>query len=226
MKMPPWSYSSLTKFETCPRQYWLTKVAKKVTEPPTEATTHGTRVHEALEFRVKENRSLPEDLVKLEPIVARFDKFKDKGKVFTELEMALTSSFSPTGFFESDAWVRGIIDVGVEVGDKASLLDYKTGKVKPDSDQLKLFAAFYMQTYKHVKVVNTGFIWLKFDKYTGESYTREDLPSIWNDFLPRVQRMEIAYDKDKWIPKPSGLCRGWCPAGRENCEFWSPKQTK
>jgi hypothetical protein len=50
-------------------------------------------------------------------------------------------------------------------------------------------------------------------------FTREQLPEIWNEFLPRLSRVAAAYEDDKWLPKPSGLCKNWCPVGQSLCEF-------
>jgi len=45
--MKAWSYSSLKKFKTCPKQYAEVKIFKNFTEPPfTEATLYGTNFHE------------------------------------------------------------------------------------------------------------------------------------------------------------------------------------
>ena len=42
----PWSYSSLTSYETCPRRYDLVRNKRVVKEPPTEATIWGNKVHD------------------------------------------------------------------------------------------------------------------------------------------------------------------------------------
>ena len=73
--------------------------------------------------------------------------------------------------------------------------------------------------YPWVDKVVTGFIWLKTSEFDKEVFTREQLPEIWSEFMPRLARVAIAYDQDKWTPKPSGLCKKWCPVGRQLCEF-------
>lgn len=220
--MKAWSYSSLTKFETCPRQYYLTKVARVVVEGSTEATEWGTRVHTALEERVRDKTPLPPWASQWEPLVAKFDRFGDR--VFCELEMGLTKSFQPTGFSSDDCWYRGIIDVAIH-GKRTLLGDWKTGKVKNDHDQLKLFAATYMSSHKDVQSCLTKYYWLKESRSTTLEIKRDEVPLIWQEFIPRVNRIAVAHEKDKWVPKPSGLCNGWCPVGPDHCEFWKPKRT-
>lgn len=222
VKIPAWSHTSLTKFETCPRQYWLVRVAKKVVDVPGEQALWGQRVHKALELRVKDGTPLPDGMQKWEPICARI--LKTDGKLLTEQKMALDKNLRQVEWFAPTCWMRGVLDLSIEKNNKAVLFDYKTGKMKPDNDQLKLFAGMFMSAKPHIEKVTTGFIWLVNGKTTNAKFTRDDLPAIWQEYSVRSQRLDAAYQKDRWIPNPSGLCAGWCPAGRENCEFWSPKR--
>jgi hypothetical protein len=217
MKAPPWSYSSLTAYETCPRRYYLTRVTKDIVEPETDATRWGTEVHTALENRVKDGIPVPDSMKKWERLADRVKMYG--GEVFTERQYALTADFKQTGWRDADAWVRGIVDVGVLLGDRAVIADWKTGKVKTDSDQLKLFAAFVFHTEPGVEKVNTGFVWLAHKKITSEKFVRGDVSRVWQGFIPRVRRVEIAYEADKWEPRPSGLCKAWCPVGKARCTY-------
>ena len=215
-KTPAWSYTSLTTFETCPKRYYLTRVTKEVKEPPSEAMTWGNTVHKALELRIKDKTPLPAVMQDYEKYCASIEA--SPGRVFTETQYALNAKFERTGWFDKDVWCRGVVDVGVINGKKAAALDWKTGKVKEDSKQMMLFAGFILHTEPEVETVSTGFIWLKHNKVNKETYTREQLPEIWQEFLPRVRRLEVAYEQNKWEAKPSGLCRAWCPVGKSLCD--------
>lgn len=216
MTIPAWSFSGLSQYTNCARQFKLQRIDKVIPYQETEATLHGSRVHLALEEYVRDGKPLPDDCRK-------YQKFADKivslgGEVFVEKEFALTRSLDPCDFKDNNAWCRGIIDVGAVKGDRAFVGDYKTGKIRPDSDQLKLFAAFVMHHYPDVDKVRTAYVWLKFDKTTVETYTRDDLPAIWDHFNAKVRKLEMSYENDKWVPRPSGLC-GWCNCSRTDCEF-------
>lgn len=102
---------------------------------------------------------------------------------------------------------------------KNYLRTHNTGKIKPESSQLELFAALVMTKDKTVNEVNSRFAWLQDNKTTGEKYYRDDVPKIWEHFMQRVARLENAYENDKWTPKPSGLCGKWCPVGKKHCDF-------
>lgn len=215
MKAPPWSYSSLTSFETCPYKYYKTRVAKDVKEPEGEAAKWGTEVHKHLELRVKDETPLPDALQYLEPIVGKV--IQSPGTKYTEQQLALDRDYSPVSWYDANAWARAIIDLTIINGNKAVTLDWKTGKRKPGSDQLKMSAGLLFHHYPEVEVVNTGFVWIKEKKVDKEQYTREDIPVIWQEFLPRVARVDKAFESDRWQKKPSGLCKAWCWC--TDCEF-------
>jgi len=214
----PWSHSALTAFETCPRRYHLTRVTKDVTEQQHEASLWGNRVHHHLEHYANKKVKLPADLQKYAKYVDKIRSYD--GKRVVEERMAIDSNFRKTTWNAKNVWCRGIIDIGIVGSKKAYLLDWKTGKRKPGSDQLMLFAALAFIHYPWVDTIICGFIWLKEHKFDKEIYTRDKISDIWNEFLPRINRLELAFTEDKWPPKPSGLCKNYCPVGKSNCEFW------
>lgn len=209
-----WSYSSLSAFETCPHRWFLTKVSKQVHEPQTTATLWGNQVHKALELRVGKGQPLPDTMKQFEPVAQSIAAKRDSGaKIECEQKMALNARFQPTTWFGKDVWVRGITDVTLTKGTTAIVLDYKTGKPTPDSAQLRLTAAMTFAHKPYIQKVVNAFLWLKIkdEPPTTEVITREEIPDIWQEFAPRVQRLEIAVAENKFPKKPSGLCRAWCP---------------
>lgn len=217
MALPnPWSYSSLSAFLQCPKRFYLTRVAKLVKEEGTEATIWGNRVHSALEHRIKDGTPLPEGMERFESVAKELESWSDDW--VTEERFGLTENFEPTEFFGKDVWCRGVLDVYTVRGNRAFVADYKTGKMRPDLAQLKLFAAAIFHKYPHVRKIKTAFIWLNHDAKTLEDFDRDDLQFIWKYFLPQLRRLELAYEKDHWPPNPSGLCRAWCPVGKVNCD--------
>lgn len=219
MNMPAWSYTSLTAFETCPRRYYLTRVSKEIVEPQTEAMTWGNQVHKALEDAVKDKTPLPDSMKEWQGIADRI--VGAPGKKHAEQKMAITKHFAPVKWFDKQVWCRGIVDAIVETEDHAKVIDYKTGKRKPDSQQLKLFSLLVFHTRPWINKVTTAFLWLKDNKIDSDTFERDQVGMMWQEFLPRIQRVEEAYKSGTFPPKPSGLCRGWCPC--KGCEFWQAK---
>lgn len=214
-----WSYSALNAFETCPKRYYLTKITKQVVEPQTEATLWGNRVHKAFEMKFKSNQPFPETMKQFEPAAEAVIAMAKGSKLEAETKMALTSNFKPTTWFAKDVWVRGITDFTVTKGDKVLIGDIKTGKPTPGSAQLRLTAAMTFAQKPYVKTIVNTFLWLKTDTQTTEVFTRDDIPTIWQEFMPRVERLNNAVAENKFPPKPSGLCRAYCPVPKGLCEF-------
>lgn len=214
-KALPWSYSSLSAYETCPKRFYLTRISKQVSEKQTEATMHGNRVHKAMEEFVGGKSPLPTEFEVYQPIGEKL--IKSDGNKLLEYKFGLTKALTPTTFFAPDVWVRGVLDVGIIRPDEAIVLDYKTGKRKVDADQLRLFAGAALALWPHVTKVTTGYIWLQTGQIDKEEFAREHKQEIFQDFAARVRRLEQSESDNDWPARPSGLCRSWCPVGSSLC---------
>lgn len=210
-----WSYSALNAFETCPRQFYEMRVLKRWPDPPGEAQQFGTLVHQYLEGRFKMGKQLPVFLNHLEPIVQKLEN--SKGPVQAEYKLALNAQLKPVEFFARDTWVRAVGDVIKVHENRAFALDWKSGKYREGDDQLKIQSAVMFATYPHLTDITVFYAWIKDKRATVRHFKRDDSPAIWQEFLPRVKRMEIAHETKEYPPKPSGLCRKWCRV--ESCEF-------
>jgi len=212
-----WSFSSYNDFFNCPLAYKLERIVKSIPYVETEAMKYGTECHLHLENRMVKKTTLPDHLGWMEPMMTGIEN--RGGEAIAEQQMAITRGLEPTGWFAKNTWCRGIIDGGVRMRNKSILYDYKSGKRKHNHEQLTLFAALEFAHFPLVKKVVTGYIWLKDKKIDSKEFSREDLPSIWGHFLPKVELMEQAHLEDKFPPKPSGLCNPWCGATPAQCKF-------
>jgi hypothetical protein len=205
MTIPSWTYSQLEKFETCPKQFYHVRVARDFSEPPTEHIKWGEVVHKAMEERVMNGTPLPEGMEHWESIASKLANLP--GEKYAEYKMNIDKSFNKSSWRE--AWSRGIADLLVVDGKKAAVFDHKTGKRKV-TEQIMLYAGYTFAEFPEVDEVTTVFVWLKEKKLDKEVFTRADVPKIWNEFLPRVIKLEKAYEMNKWPAKPSGLCTNYC----------------
>lgn len=212
----PWSYSSLSAYETCPRRFQLTRLTKQVKEPQSASMAWGNEVHKALENAVRGTEGLPHRFKAYQPLVSKV--MASPGIKEAERNVALTASFRPTDYWAKDAWVRGKIDLTVTLPKSATMLDWKTGKPKQDGDQLKLFAGMILAEKPHIEKVRTGYVWLAHDKIDSAVVERAEAPIIWQNFTHRVARMKNSAERNDFPPRPSGLCKEWCPVGRALCE--------
>lgn len=217
MTNPAWTYSQLDSFESCPRKFYHLKVVRDVVEPPTVHQEWGTTVHTALENFILNGTPLPEGMTQWQVLADKIAALP--GQKLTEQKYALDRAFQPCDW--KGAWTRGIADLVVVHGDKAAVMDYKTGKRKP-SEQLLLYANYVFAHHPEVDTVTTGFVWLKERKIDKAKVSREDIPVVWQQFLPRIAKLESAYERDRWPARSSGLCNGWCPV--TSCEFCRPKK--
>ena len=220
--MIAWSHSVLESFETCPWRHFLVKVSKEVADPPGEAMSRGRQVHTLFEGRIKKHQPLQGSLAVHEPIVARLEKLAIGGKMEAETQMALDQNYKATSWFSKQTWVRAITDVSVFKKTKAFVGDWKTGKRKSDSTQLKLSSVVLFATHPWLEEIRNSFIWLDEPnpalRLTVETYHRDQSADIWREFLPRVARLENAHAANQWPKRPSGLCRAHCPVPRAKCE--------
>ena len=211
-QMPAWTYSQLDSFESCPKKFWHLKVARDVVEEQGPHAEWGTRVHTAFEDFIKQGDALPDGMTQWQTLADKLARLP--GEKLTEFKFALDKNLQPADWKQS--WSRGIADLVVIKGDKAVVADYKTGKRKP-TEQLDLYAAYTFAFYPEVKTVTTAFIWLKEKKIDKQNIQREEAPVIWQKIMPRVRKLESAYERESWPERPSGLCKGWCPI--TSCKF-------
>lgn len=213
----PWSYTSLDAFGTCPRRYKLVRLTRQVADPPGESARHGNEVHKAIELALKGQQPLPHKHLQYGPLVMKCAAAP--GQKIIEHKWGVSANFQAVPYYSPEAWARGVIDFGVIQGNTATVLDWKTGTPKNDSDQLRLFAAAAFAAWPQVATVRTGYAWLAHDKLTVETYKREQLAELWVDFVARVKRLTSAVENDQFPPQPSGLCRKHCPVPKSLCEF-------
>lgn len=218
--MKAWSFSSLDDFLNCPRSYQLKRVTKECKPGESVEMRNGNIVHKHLEDRVSKYTPLPPELSWMEQHISTLERAG--GVIRAEQDIALTENLAITGYWDKDAWLRAKIDLSVRFSypPVSAVLDYKTGKRKHNVDQLMLFAGIEFVLYPSVEEVRTGYIWLKDKKIDKEVFTKKDKSRIWGHFLPKVERLQQAHEKDIWPCKPSGLCP-WCPAKRAQCEYSS-----
>lgn len=219
-----WSHSALDSFENCPKQYYETKVEKRWPFTETAEMRWGKEVHKHFENFLVRDTPLPKEL---EMHLEFLQWFKSQpGQLVGEERIALDTNLQQCAYFARNVmvWYRGQIDARIRNGRHTYILDHKTGRVKNDYSQLKGFAMFEFLTNPECQECRVEFYWTQLRAANGEVYRRDMLPSIINEFMPRLHRYADAFLTGVFPPKQSGLCAGWCPV--TDCEFWRPKRPK
>lgn len=214
MSLPgAWSYSSLKKFKTCPKQYAEVKVFKNFKEPPfTEATLYGSNFHEAAENYVRDGTPLPEafNYVKQHLDVLR----NIPGEKLCEYKMGLTKELAPCDFNADDVWCRGVADLLIVNREKgvARVVDYKTGKSAKyaDTAQLELMALMVFKHFPEVHRVKGGLLFVVANDFKKADYDITQERNYWRTWMQDIHRLETSHKTNVWNPNPSGLCRKHC----------------
>jgi len=174
------------------------------------------RVHGAAEDFL--NHTPNPDIEALKPVESYVTAMIRTGaRPEAEVEITLTENFEVTTWFAKDAWLRAKIDVLITPQkDTAKLFDWKTGaKVRHDPKQLRLNAAMLSVYRPQYELFEGRYIWTAHNKVTSIApITKPEIPAVWQEFLPIVENMKTAWERDFFPARPSGLCP-WCAV--ENC---------
>lgn len=200
------SFSSLKQYESCPLYYYRTRILKDVKDMGGEASAHGERVHKELEEYVTTGAELSPELAKMTRVLDAIKRRSNSAKVMAEQALTVNAQFTPVGWFDKDAWLRTKIDVLLVSGNTAIILDWKTGKRRPDFDQLALYALQVMWHYPEVSKMYGCFVWLQDSKIDDATYTRDQYAILLNQLMTKVGHIEAALRTDTWPARPSGLC--------------------
>jgi hypothetical protein len=215
----PYSYSGIKSFEGCRRRFYLTKVANVCQQSDTVATTYGKQAHKAFEEYLQDGVPLEPRFAHFEPYVAPLKKFP--GRLLCEHEMGLRADFTPCGFNDPDAWVRGIADfVVVDEGrGVARVGDFKTGKSAryADTSQLELMGAMVMQHFPAVHTIKGALLFVVSGDIIKADFVRGQMPDILSRWVGKTEAITTCIKLNVWNASPSGLCK-FCPAPASACE--------
>ncbi len=216
MSLIPWSFSSWSAYQTCPRQFYELRVAKNFREPKSKQIIWGEEVHTALEKNIKEGKPIPTSMEHFNPVVEKI--LAAPGENHAELELACDMNLRPVGFWDEDAWVRGKGDLVKINGHKGIAFDWKTGKKKSNSLQLDLMSILTFAAFPQLEELSTCFVWFQDPmRPTTTKYHRDSAPALLDQFMPGVDDMIWSENNDTWPAKPSGLCRPNPRTGYAGC---------
>ena len=212
-----WSYSSISLFKQCRRKYYRLRVLKDIKEPPTQHLIYGNAVHKACEDYGKDGTPIPEKYRFVQPHVDKL--LKTDGEKLFEYRMGLTKDLEPCKFFAKNVWWRGIADLVVINGDKALLIDYKTGKSAQyaDTHQLQLLSLSLFAHFDQLETINGGLLFLVSREFVPATFNRDVIESGWTYWDNDVDRLALCVESDTWNPQENFTCRNWCPV--TDCEY-------
>ena len=230
MKTLAWSWSRLETFEQCPRKFqgeYITKDFPK-TNYDAEHFVKGRAVHKVLEDYMKNGVVIPYPIIKdeykfyvdLKFLMPLLNKMHEAEIKLVEENLCFDMRMNKVGWWAKNAWVRVIMDIIVVVDDFALIVDYKTGKVRKHSDQLKLCAGAAFEIFPQVNRVLSAYVWCEHphDKPVWAEYDRSQKDDIWAEFGDRAELIQMANESGNWQAKKNHFCP-WCPALPSQCDF-------
>lgn len=210
----PWSYSSLKLFEQCPRRYQAEKVTKEVPFSQNEAALYGEQLHKAAEEYIRDGKPIDPRFDFIQPYLDKLNAIE--GVKFCEMKLGVKrveGRLAPCDFFDSDVWFRGVADLVILDGDRAWVVDYKSGKSAKyaDTRQLALMAAALFLKYPEIKKIKTSLLFVVSKEFIKEDFEKEYGLSVFAELNGLLTARDAAYESDVWNPRPNNLCRKWCP---------------
>jgi len=205
-----WSYSSINLFKQCPHKYYRLRIVKDIVEPSAEHLNYGLEVHKAAEDYLGKGTPIPEKYIFIKEHLDKLNLIK--GEKLCEYRMGLTSNLEPCGFFDKDVWWRGVADLIIINGDRAYVIDYKTGKSAKyaDTKQLELLSCALFKHFPEVKKVKGGLLFVVANDLVKENFEVDNEGVYWTKWLEDTQRLEAAIQNNVWNKKPNFSCRSWC----------------
>lgn len=211
--MPAWSYSSLKTFQQCPKKYYHLKVAKDVKDEGSEATIYGKELHRAAEDYIKDGTPIPLRFAFIQETV---DALKSiPGEKYTEIELGVSNKngrLNPCGFYDKDAWYRGIADLLIINGNEGYLVDYKSSKNAKYADlkQLDLLAAAVFTHYPQISSLKSALIFVVSNEFVNKEHSSMHKLAYFEHVRFDLERLEKAMETGVWNAVSGPLC-GWCP---------------
>lgn len=225
----PWSHSRIVDFEKCKFRFKL-KYLDRIPEPERplregeveRPNERGDRIHKAAEAWIKTGGPLP---VELEAFAGEFDRARQyhlEGKLQVEQEWGYDCGWQPTGYFDSNVWLRVKQDGFVQHSPQIALTyDIKSGKKSGNEvkhhEQGSLYALSGFFRYPELQTVHVEFWYIDKNDITHQSYTREQSTKqlkTWN-------RRALAISEEKtWKPNPNQHTCRFCyygPKGNKAC---------
>jgi hypothetical protein len=209
-KVLPYSYSSLTSFETCAYKHYMVKIAKLVAPQEFKAATDGIDVHTQAENYINDGTVFEGNYAP--KVIQIVDAMKElEAPIGSEVKLCVTREQEPCDWRDPNAHARGVLDVLQIAGAEAYLKDWKTGRADPFSQQLRHNSMLIFMHNPEVQKVHTEYVWLKVGYSTKLTIHREFMHQDWERFEKRVIMMEKAVTDNKWPKNKSGLCKNYCP---------------
>ena len=210
------SYSRLAALDTCPRKLNLVSLKKLVKEPQSDVLDRGSEVHATLAHAVADpHATMPAGF----PLAAQhIARLRGAGyELYPEREYAIDATRRQVDWFSPNAFYRFKLDVLAVNDSRGEVLDWKTGKVRVDQNQLRDYAIAAFLMLPQIEQVTARLVFLDQGQSMDSVYPRTALEPLYDALLARMQRLHAQEIAGEWPATPGPYCR-WCPVPLRLCE--------
>lgn len=212
-----WSFSRYNAYTACPAAFKY-RTLMKLPEEKSPALEHGAKVHDEISefFKTPKARKTPVHLSKFADLVSeiRATQRRTPDNVFVEDDWAFRKDWSITKWDDwNGCWVRLKLDLAYRVGDELIVIDWKTGKHRPEKhqeylEQLELYALGGLLMFPGVETVRPMLVYLDVGiaLKSETEYTKKTVGPLQKTWQKRVAPM---FKDQTFKPKPGNNCR-WC----------------
>jgi hypothetical protein len=137
------------------------------------------------------------------------------GEKHTEIELGVSNKngrLNPCGFYDKDAWYRGIADLLIINGNEGYLVDYKSSKNAKYADlkQLDLLAAAVFTHFPEINSLKSALIFVVSNEFVNKEHSSMHKLAYFEHVRFDLERLEKAMETGVWNAVSGPLC-GWCP---------------
>ncbi len=228
LKYAPYSYSRISTWSTCPRKFKYTYIDKLGGPVRVLALDRGNFLHCLLEHdgdienvkksrafkEIKKNKIMTSD--DIQECIGIYKSFKgskigkwinEKTQIANELSISMNKNLEIIPYGHNDTIFRGHIDKVVRDGDTLILIDYKSGKFRPDMkwDQLLYYGVAMFNSMPFDKIILMN-VFIEHEKFNKEVIYRKDLKLYQKALLTNIKDIE---SDNKFNKNETPLC-DWC----------------
>ena len=217
------SYSRLSTFNQCPLKFKSQYIDKSYpNEVDNPAFKRGSTIHKQCENyilyktgKIKEKQPLRQEVKNVTPIIDNI--ISTYNIVWSEQQMAMDKDFKKCSWYSKDTVYRAILDMVALNNTEASIIDFKTGKVRDYDDsatgQLRLAAFFILSLYPKIEEITTAYLFLDHKHTISRKFYRDNYSSMKDTFTNLL--IKVNQEKD-WLPTTNKYCH-WCLC--EECNY-------
>ena len=205
----PLSYSSISTFGTCPRQFQHLHVLQDVINESSAETIWGYECRKQIGDYITHGAGITEPVAQNAIPYLNSIKAQDAK---AEWKWGLTKDFEPCDFSAPDvAYYDTANYLALLEGGRAFVVAWEMGDATDDFGKMDLFALATFIHYPDVQKIRGMYVWLKPNTHSKKDYTRADIEALKEQVQEKAKPVLRGVVRGEFPTKPSGLCRGRCP---------------